>query len=280
MRPRTTPTSGCATKAISRPTSSAGPTRSRPLPDVQGCLRLLQARGAGQGRRVRSNDAGAARRVIADVIIVGAGGMGTAAAFHLGARADAGCWCSERCPLAHDRGSSHGLTRIIRLAYFEHPSYVLPLLPRVRSVAGPGVPDRRTSAARDRRARRRCPERRRVRGARRVLHRARRAARGPERCAPAVVASRPGGSTMGRRRCLQPDGGFLLPERRLLAHAAGARRAGAVIRGPEPVVGVGGRHRPRARSNVPTNLRSRSARPGRWSVDGRAAAESGAADAA
>jgi len=28
---------------------------------------------------------------------------------------------------AHDRGSSHGRTRIIRLGYFEHPSYV-PLL--------------------------------------------------------------------------------------------------------------------------------------------------------
>ena len=27
----------------------------------------------------------------------------------------------------HDQGSSHGLSRIIRLAYFEHPSYV-PLL--------------------------------------------------------------------------------------------------------------------------------------------------------
>ena len=29
----------------------------------------------------------------------------------------------------HDRGSSHGETRIIRLAYFEHPSYV-PLVRR------------------------------------------------------------------------------------------------------------------------------------------------------
>ena len=35
----------------------------------------------------------------------------------------------ERFDVLHDRGSSHGLTRIIRLAYFEHPSYV-PLLRR------------------------------------------------------------------------------------------------------------------------------------------------------
>src|SRR5262249_12078384 len=33
----------------------------------------------------------------------------------------------ERYAPGHDRGSSHGLTRIIRLGYFEHPSYV-PLL--------------------------------------------------------------------------------------------------------------------------------------------------------
>jgi sarcosine oxidase len=35
----------------------------------------------------------------------------------------------EQYGLLHDRGSSHGLTRIIRLAYHEHPSYV-PLLRR------------------------------------------------------------------------------------------------------------------------------------------------------
>jgi sarcosine oxidase len=35
----------------------------------------------------------------------------------------------ERFGIAHDRGSSHGATRIIRKAYFEHPDYV-PLLHR------------------------------------------------------------------------------------------------------------------------------------------------------
>ncbi|MBI4219694.1 MAG: N-methyl-L-tryptophan oxidase [Chloroflexi bacterium] len=35
----------------------------------------------------------------------------------------------EQFDIPHDRGSSHGVTRIIRLAYYEHPSYV-PLLRR------------------------------------------------------------------------------------------------------------------------------------------------------
>ena len=35
----------------------------------------------------------------------------------------------ERFAPGHDRGSSHGVTRIIRLGYFEHPSYV-PLVRR------------------------------------------------------------------------------------------------------------------------------------------------------
>jgi sarcosine oxidase len=39
------------------------------------------------------------------------------------------CAGIERFTVAHDRGSSHGLSRIIRLAYWEHPDYV-PLLRR------------------------------------------------------------------------------------------------------------------------------------------------------
>ncbi|MEP7344710.1 MAG: N-methyl-L-tryptophan oxidase [Gemmatimonadaceae bacterium] len=63
-----------------------------------------------------------------DAIIVGVGGMGSAAAYHL-ARRGLRVLALERFPLGHEFGSSHGLTRIIRLAYFEHPSYV-PLLRR------------------------------------------------------------------------------------------------------------------------------------------------------
>jgi sarcosine oxidase len=54
--------------------------------------------------------------------------MGSAALYHL-ARSGARVLGLDRYGPGHDRGSSHGLTRIIRLGYFEHPSYV-PLLRR------------------------------------------------------------------------------------------------------------------------------------------------------
>jgi sarcosine oxidase len=54
--------------------------------------------------------------------------MGSAIAYHL-ARRGLSVIALEQFAAAHDRGSSHGLSRIIRLAYFEHPSYV-PLLRR------------------------------------------------------------------------------------------------------------------------------------------------------
>lgn len=63
-----------------------------------------------------------------DVVVVGAGGMGSAALYHLARRGVRVC-AVERFQIAHDRGSSHGDTRIIRKAYLEHPDYV-PLLHR------------------------------------------------------------------------------------------------------------------------------------------------------
>ncbi len=63
-----------------------------------------------------------------DVIVIGVGGMGSAACFEL-ARRGAHVVGLEQFPLAHSRGSSHGRTRIIRTAYYEHPDYV-PLLRR------------------------------------------------------------------------------------------------------------------------------------------------------
>jgi glycine/D-amino acid oxidase-like deaminating enzyme len=63
-----------------------------------------------------------------DVIVLGLGGMGSAAAAHLAAR-----WSRvlglERVGPAHDHGSSRGGSRIIRQSYFEDPAYV-PLLLR------------------------------------------------------------------------------------------------------------------------------------------------------
>lgn len=63
-----------------------------------------------------------------DVIVIGLGGMGSAAAYHLARRGRRVLGLEQFQPL-HELGSSHGLTRIIRLAYHEDPSYV-PLLRR------------------------------------------------------------------------------------------------------------------------------------------------------
>ena len=60
--------------------------------------------------------------------IIGLGGMGSAAAYHL-ARRGVRVVGFEQFACAHDRGSSHGDSRVIREAYFEHPSYV-PLVQR------------------------------------------------------------------------------------------------------------------------------------------------------
>jgi len=63
-----------------------------------------------------------------DTIIIGLGAMGSAAAYQL-ARRGARVLGLERFTPAHDQGSSHGQSRIIRQAYYENPSYV-PLLLR------------------------------------------------------------------------------------------------------------------------------------------------------
>jgi sarcosine oxidase len=69
-----------------------------------------------------------------DAIVLGVGGMGSAALYHL-ARRGLRVLGIEQFSLAHDRGSSHGQTRIIRKAYFEHPAYV-PLLHRTYELWG------------------------------------------------------------------------------------------------------------------------------------------------
>src|SRR5262245_36767987 len=58
-----------------------------------------------------------------DAIVLGLGGMGSAAAYHL-ARRGVRVLGLEQFPFVHDRGSSHGHTRIIRTAYYEHPDYI------------------------------------------------------------------------------------------------------------------------------------------------------------
>jgi monomeric sarcosine oxidase len=57
-----------------------------------------------------------------DVIILGAGAMGSAAAYHL-AKAGQKVLLLEQFEFDHQKGSSHGLSRIIRYAY-DYPQYV------------------------------------------------------------------------------------------------------------------------------------------------------------
>lgn len=169
-----------------------------------------------------------------DVIIVGAGGMGTAAAAHLATRGQR-VLVLERHTLAHDFGSSHGLTRIIRLAYFEHPSYV-PLLRRAfelwrgletrageRLLHVTGSLDVGAAGSQVfEGSRRSCLEHDLPHEV--LTGRAMRARFPAWRLEDEALA------------VFQPDGGFLLPERCILAHANQALMAGAVIRTGEPVL--------------------------------------------
>jgi sarcosine oxidase len=172
-----------------------------------------------------------------DVVVCGLGAMGSAALHHL-ARRGKRVLGLERYAPGHDRGSSHGRTRIIRLGYFEHPSYV-PLLRRayalwrelekasgrpllhVTGIAEIGPPEgilvRGTLAAA------------RVYGLRHeVLAAAELTRRFPAlRPAPEHVA------------VVQPDGGFLEVEPSIAAQTALAAGAGAEVRSGETVRAIG-----------------------------------------
>ena len=170
-----------------------------------------------------------------DVIIVGAGAMGSAAAMHLAARGRR-VIAFDRFAVPNTMGSSHGLTRIIRIAYYEHPSYV-PLLVRAaelwsdlehrsgeRLFVRTGSID--ASAPGDavfEGSLRSCE----MHGLRHeVLTSHELTRRFPAyRLPPEHVA------------VLQPDGGFLIPEVATAAHARLATEAGATIRPFERVVG-------------------------------------------
>ena len=169
-----------------------------------------------------------------DVIVLGLGGMGSASLFHL-ARRGLRVLGLERYDLVHEYGSSHGLTRIIRLAYWEHPTYVA-LLRRayelwreLESLAGE-----------------------------RLLHITGSVDAGPEGGAIFQGALKSSelhglahevmdGDELHRRypgyrlpkeiQCLyQPEGGFLLPERCDVAHVEQALALGAEVRCREEVL--------------------------------------------
>lgn len=168
-----------------------------------------------------------------DTIVIGLGGMGSATAFHL-ARRGRRVLGLEQHDLLHELGSSHGLTRIIRLAYHEHPSYV-PLLRRayelwrtLEAEAGERLLTITGSLEGG-------PEDGHVfRGALEAaeLHDI------PHEAIDAAEIRRRfpayGALPDGTRAVLQPDGGFLAAERSILAHVRGAIVAGAELRFREP----------------------------------------------
>jgi sarcosine oxidase len=168
-----------------------------------------------------------------DAIVIGVGGMGSAAVYHL-ARRGQRVLGLEQFDIPHDQGSSHGITRIIRLAYYEHPSY-LPLLRRayelwreLQAAAGEqllfltgsidaGPPDSQVFDG----SRRSCamyglPHE--------VLTSAELKRRFPAYRLPETTMA-----------VFQPDGGFLTPERCIVAHVTLAQAAGAEIHAREPV---------------------------------------------
>ncbi|WP_157665241.1 N-methyl-L-tryptophan oxidase [Mariniblastus fucicola] len=58
-----------------------------------------------------------------DLIVIGFGGVGSATLYHAAKKGWTTLGIDQFGP-AHNKGSSHGQTRIIRKAYFEHPNYV------------------------------------------------------------------------------------------------------------------------------------------------------------
>jgi sarcosine oxidase len=166
-----------------------------------------------------------------DVVVVGVGGMGSAALYHL-ARRGKRVLGLERFDVPHEHGSSHGVTRIIRLAYFEHPAYV-PLMRRAYQLWR----ERETDAGE------------------KLLHVTGIVEAGDRIYEGTLLACRehdlPHDAIDGReleRRfpayrlppdlqvIYQPDGGFVLPERCVVAHVEGALGRGAVVRARERVL--------------------------------------------
>jgi len=170
-----------------------------------------------------------------DAIVVGVGGLGSAAVYHL-ARRGRSVLGLERFDVPNELGSSHGVTRIIRLAYYEHPSYV-PLLRRsyelwreLQEAAGEqllhvtgsldaGPPESFVFEGSLRSCREHGLEHE-------VIDSAEVARRFPAYRLPA--------ETLG---LLQPEGGFLLPERCIVAHVELAHELGAVVNARERVLG-------------------------------------------
>jgi sarcosine oxidase len=168
-----------------------------------------------------------------DVIVIGVGAMGASTCFHLASN-QIRTLGIEQFDIPHSRGSSHGHSRMIRKAYFEHPNYV-PLLHRAYAL---------------------WDELEALSG-RRLLHRTGGVFMGPQSktlVAGALAAAREhhlphqllDADELRRRwpqfvvpddwhALVEPDAGFLFPERVITAYAELAMRRGATIHAREAV---------------------------------------------
>jgi sarcosine oxidase len=169
-----------------------------------------------------------------DVIVVGVGGMGSAACWQL-ARRGRRVLGLERFDIPNAYGSSHGVTRIIRLAYFESPNYV-PLLRRAFALwretsEAFGEPLMIATGSLDTGS----PAGAQVRGA---LESCRVHALDHDVLDGTEVNRRYPGCRLPDEfvAVYQPDGGLILSERAIVAHATMAVAAGAEIHGHEAVL--------------------------------------------
>ena len=170
-----------------------------------------------------------------DVIVVGIGGMGSATAWQL-ARRGQRVLGLERFDIPHAMGSSHGVTRIIRLPYYEDPAYV-PLLHRAYALwreleAATGERVLITHGSLDGG----------IEGGE-VFNGALASARlhglPHEVLTGAEVNERfPGYNLAPQARAIfQPQGGYVMSERAIVAHVRAAQAEGAEIHAREQVLG-------------------------------------------
>jgi len=171
---------------------------------------------------------------IYDVVVVGVGGMGSATVYQL-ARRGVKALGLEQFDIPHELGSSHGVSRIIRLAYAEDPKYV-PLLRRAYElwrelenhvgerllITTGGIDAGLEDSATVRGVLRSC-----------VIHHL-----SYELLSAASLRKRFPGYRLPSQMVgvYQPDAGFLLSERCIVAHVVAAQELGAQIHARERVI--------------------------------------------
>ncbi|HEX4795016.1 MAG TPA: N-methyl-L-tryptophan oxidase [Humisphaera sp.] len=169
-----------------------------------------------------------------DVIVVGVGAMGASTCHHL-AKRGVRVLGLEQFDIPHALGSSTGFSRMIRMAYYEHPDYV-PLLRRayelwheLEAESGQKLLHLTSGLYIGR------PDEELIRGSRQaaeqhqlpheLLDRRELTARFPQFTVPDDHVA-----------MIEPNAGFLLPEKVIATYADRALRLGAELHGREPVL--------------------------------------------